>query len=192
MVNILHGQVLKQEFLKDQLLVFFFFLILINDLPKNLTSDPKLFPNDLSLFLVVQDITLSAKKLTDDLKKINKWVFQFKIRFNPESNKQTQEVIFSRKLNKPNHPSLNFKIVVVIQSSAHKHQGIILDTKLDFQELLTDKLSNISKTIGLLRKLHKILTRIPLLTVCKSFIRPILTMVKLLMAKHIIPHFITT
>ena len=47
-----------------------------------------------------------------------------------------------------------------------------MDTKLDFQELLTDKLSNISKTIGLLRKLHKILTRIPLLTVCKSFIKP--------------------
>ena len=50
--------------------------------------------------------------------------------------------------------------------------GIILDTKLDFQEHLKDKLSKISKTIGLLRKLQKILTRAPLLTIYKSFIRP--------------------
>ena len=43
---------------------------------------------------------------------------------------------------------------------------------MDFQEHLKDKLSKISKTIGLLRKLQKILTRPPLLTIYKSFIRP--------------------
>ena len=91
--------------------------------------------------------------------------------FNPDPNKQAQEVIFSRKLNKPNHPSLNFNNTVIIQSTTHKHLGMILDTKLDFQEHLKDKLSKISKTIGLLRKLQKILTRPPLLTIYKSFIR---------------------
>ena len=49
---------------------------------------------------------------------------------------------------------------------------MILDIKLDFQEYLKDKLSKISKTIGLLRKLQKILTRAPLFTIYKSFIRP--------------------
>ena len=75
--------------------------------------------------------------------------------FNPDPNKQAQEVIFSRKLNKPIHPSLNFNNTVVIQSGTHKHLGMILDTKLDFKEHLKDKLSKISKTIGLLRKLQK-------------------------------------
>ena len=88
--------------------------------------------------------------------------------FNPDPNKQAQEVIFSRKLNKPNHPSLNFNNTIVIQSANHKHLGMVLDT----QEHLKDKLSKISKTIGLLRKLQKILTRAPLLTIYKSFIRP--------------------
>ena len=78
--------------------------------------------------------------------------------FNPDPNKQAQEVIFSRKLNKPDHPSLNFNNTVFIQSTTHKHLGMILDTKLDFQEHLKDKLSKISKTIGLLRKLQEILT----------------------------------
>ena len=74
--------------------------------------------------------------LNNDLKKINKWAFQWKMSFNPDPNKQAQEVIFSRKLNKPDHPSLNFNNTVVIQSTTHKHLGMILDTKLDFQEHL--------------------------------------------------------
>ena len=92
--------------------------------------------------------------------------------FNPDPHKQAQEVIFSRKLNKLNHPSLNFNNTVVIQSTNHKHLVMILVTKLDFQEHLKDKLSKISKTIGLLRKLPKILARAPLFTIYKSFIRP--------------------
>ena len=69
--------------------------------------------------------------------------------FNPDPNIQAQAVIFSRKLNKPNDPSLNFNNTVVIQSTNH---DMVLDTKLDFQEHLKYKLSRISKTIGLLRK----------------------------------------
>ena len=46
--------------------------------------------------------------------------------------------------------------MVFIQSTTHKHLGMILDTKLDFQEHFKDKLSKISKTMGLLKKLHKI------------------------------------
>ena len=149
-----------------------FFLMFINDLSDNLVLNPNLFADDTSLFSVVQDITLSANNLNDDLKKIRKLEFQWKMGFNPDPNKQAQEVIFSRELDKLNHPSLNFNNPVVIQSTNHKHLGMSLDTKLDFQEHLKNKLSKISKTIGLLRKLQKILTRAPLLTIYKSFIRP--------------------
>ena len=142
-----------------------FFLIFINDLSDNLVSNSKLFADDTSLFSVVQDITLSAKNLNDDLKKINKWAFQWKMSFNLDLNKQAQEVIFSRELNKPNNPSLNFNNTVVIQSTTHKHLGMILDTKLGFQEHLKNKLSKIGKRIGLSRKLQKTLTRPPLLTI---------------------------
>ena len=80
---------------------------------------------------------LSAKNLNDDLKKIKKWAFQrkmnfkwafqWKMSFNPDPNKQAQEIIFSRKL------SINFNNTVVIQSTTHKHLGKILDTKLNFE-----------------------------------------------------------
>ena len=65
--------------------------------------------------------------------------------------------------------------MIVIQSTTYKHVGIILDTNLDFQEHLKDKLSKISKTVGLLKKFQKkMLTRVPLLTIYKLFIRPYL------------------
>ena len=59
-----------------------FFLMFINDLSDNLVLNPNLFADDTSLFSVVQDITLSANNLNDDLKKINKMAFQWKMSFN--------------------------------------------------------------------------------------------------------------
>ena len=47
------------------------FLIYINDLSENLTSNLKLFAVDKSLFSVVHDVIASAKELSDDLKKVN-------------------------------------------------------------------------------------------------------------------------
>ena len=47
-------------------------------------------------------------------------------------------------------------------------------TKLDFQEHFKCKVVKISKESGLLRKLHRIITIPPLLTIRKSIIRPYL------------------
>ena len=48
---------------------------------------------------------------------------------------------------------------------------MFLDSKLDFKEHIQNVLNKVSKTIGLLRKLQKILPRPPLITIYKSFIR---------------------
>ena len=92
--------------------------------------------------------------------------------FNPDSNKQAQKVIFSRKIQTSSQPSLNFNNNIVTQSLTQKYLGMFLDTKLDFQEHLKSIFSKVNKTTGLLRKLHHILPRSPLLTIYKSFIRP--------------------
>ena len=54
------------------------------------------------------------------------------MRFNSDPKKQAQEVIFSRKIDKIDHPPLYFNENLVKSSSTQKHLGIILDTKLDF------------------------------------------------------------
>ena len=92
--------------------------------------------------------------------------------FNPDPNKQAQEVIFSRKLKKVCHPPLRFNNNNVSQASSQKHLGLTLDNRLTFDEHLTSVSNKISKTIGLLRKLQNILPRPALLTIYKCFIRP--------------------
>ena len=84
------------------------FLIYINNLPDDLSSNAKLFADYTSLFSVVHDINASVIKLNSDLKKINDWAFQWKVAFNPDRSYQAQEIIFGRKLKKTTHPPLLF------------------------------------------------------------------------------------
>ena len=92
--------------------------------------------------------------------------------FNPDPTKQAQEVIFSRKKKKINHPDIFFNNSPVVQSQSQKHLGMFLDIKLDFSEHFNNVLNKINKTIGLLRKLRFSLPRSALTTIYKSFIRP--------------------
>ena len=86
--------------------------------------------------------------------KISDWAFQWKFRFNPDPKKQAQKVIFSRTINKTDHPPLYFNENLVKSSSTHKHLGMILDTKLDFSLHLKHVQKKANKTMKLLRKLR--------------------------------------
>ena len=92
--------------------------------------------------------------------------------FNPDPNKHTQEVIFSRKLEKVCHPPLCFSNNNVSQASSQKHLGLMFNNRLTFDEHLTNVPNKISTTIGLLRKLQNTLSSPALLTIYKCFIRP--------------------
>ena len=80
------------------------FLIYINGLTEDLSSNAKLFADDTSLFSVIHDIQTSANNLikdlnlNKDLERISNWATQWKMNFNPDTTKQASEVIFSRKL----------------------------------------------------------------------------------------------
>ena len=73
---------------------------------------------------------------------------QWKISFNPDPIKQAQEIIFSRKTSKRNHPGLMFNNNIVNLTTNHEHLGMIIDSKLSFDEHLKSVLKKISKTVG--------------------------------------------
>ena len=72
--------------------------------------------------------------------------------FNPDPNKQAQEVFFSCKIQKKSHPPLNFNNNYVKKVQFQKHLGVHLDGKLDFREHLQNMFKNVNKTTILLRK----------------------------------------
>ena len=88
------------------------FLIYINDRPHRLTSVCKIFADDTSFFSKAFNINESANDVNIDLEKISQWAYQWKMQFNPDPNKQANEVIFSRKSNSSNltYPLLNLTI----------------------------------------------------------------------------------
>ena len=92
--------------------------------------------------------------------------------FNRNPNKQGQEVIFSRKLNKDYHPPLAFNNNKVPENDSQKHLGVILDNGLYFANHTKMVLNKVNKTVGLLRKFHNILPRPALIIISKSFISP--------------------
>ena len=148
------------------------FLININGLSKNLSSNPKLFADDTSLFSVVHNLNTSTNNLNEDLKKINDWATQWKMSFNLDPTKQAQEVIFSHKIKKPLHTPLNYINANVKQTAFQKHLGLILDSQLSLEEHLKLVFSKVNETIRLIWKLRNSLPRPSLFTLYKSFIRP--------------------
>ena len=115
------------------------FLIYINDLPIGIESTCKIFAEDSLLFSKVKDKTFSDTQLSNDLNKISKWAFQWKMLLNPDPSKQAIEICFSYKCGYKNYPSLMFNDTKVQLATSQKHLGLILDSKLDFNEPIEKK-----------------------------------------------------
>ena len=142
----LNGQISSWELIKSgvpQGLVFGLplFLICINDLPDNIQSSCKIFADNTSLFSQVFDKYKLQSGLNNDLQVRSNWVFQWKMQFNPDPNKQAQEVYFPIKSNNENSLPVTFNDAKVVTCSPHKHLGLLLDKRLSFNEhiLLIEK-----------------------------------------------------
>ena len=94
---------------KSYSIFFFLLFIYINDLSNNLESNVKLFADDTSIFLVFSE-PINSQKLNKNLYKVGLWANKWKMFFNLDPSKQTQEVIFSQKINKV-YPHLFYLII---------------------------------------------------------------------------------
>ena len=82
------------------------FLIYINYFPNGLKSNAKLYAEYTSFFTLVKDKNESTSTLNNDLLLIPKWVYNWKMLFNPDPTKLAQEIVFSKKKdNSSNHKS---------------------------------------------------------------------------------------
>ena len=65
--------------------------------------------------------------------------------FNPNANKQVQEVIFSWKIKKNTHPPLVCSNAIMSQTNSRKHLGVTLDLKLIFEKHLQMSIKQLTK-----------------------------------------------
>ena len=93
--------------------------------------------------------------------------------FNPDPSKQAIEICFSHKCENKNYPSLMFNDTKVQLGTSQKHLGLILDSRIEFNKHIDYKINKCNKIICIMKRLSLTLSR-SLLTIYKSFARPIL------------------
>ena len=129
-----------------------FFLVYINDIVDGLQNDIKLFVDDTSIYSIVKDKDEAAANLNQDLERVNLWAWQWKMQFN---NDKMEEVIFSVKRSKIEHPTLNLGLDHVTRKDEHKHLGLVLDSKLDFISHIRQAILKARRGIGMIKYLSK-------------------------------------
>ena len=99
------------------------FLLFINDIVTDIVSNIRLFADDTSLFIIVENPDTAAELLNLDLEKNKTWAKTWLVSFNP---KKTESLLITNKLNKPVHPLLLMDNQVIIEVDSHKHLGVFL------------------------------------------------------------------
>ena len=73
---------------------------------------------------------------------------------------KAQEVRFSRKTGKINHPKVRLGNTPVARTFFQKNFGLHLDGKLNFNKHIHEKITKTNKEIGIFRRIFNILLRI--------------------------------
>ena len=119
-----------------------------------LKKESKLFAEYNSLFSVVHDIDTSVIDISKDLELTSDHIFQWKMNFNLDLSKQTQETIFSRKGMMSSDSSVYYNSIPVSSTTVHKYHGMLFDNNLSYEHLKF-VLNKVKKTIDLLCKFQQ-------------------------------------
>ena len=130
------------------------------------------FADDTSVFNVVFSTDISAEVLNQDPRTVQDWAYQWKMSFNPDPAKQGEQVIFSTKASKVEHPAICFCGSEVETVPHHKHIELILDETLNFSEHIKEAIIKARRGIGIIRFLSKYVHRDVLDPMYKLYVIP--------------------
>ena len=147
------------------------FLIYINDIVLDIKSNIKLFADDTSLNVIVDNPNTTAQTLNTDLATIKRWANTWLVDFNP---KKTESLLISRKLIRQPHPPLFMGNEQIAEVEYHKHLGVTFSNDGTWHKHIEEITSKAWKRVNILRKFKFILDRASLEKIYFTFIRPIL------------------
>ena len=147
------------------------FLLYINDIVTDIGSHIRLFADDTSLFKIVDNPIAAANCLNTELNKISRRAETWLVTFNPT---KTEALLFSRKLNKPQHPPLLMQNYQIAEVNTHKHLGLYLSNDCTWHHHINYIKDKAWFRINIMRKLKFKLDRKSLEIIYTTFIRPIL------------------
>ena len=121
------------------------FLIYVNDLPKATTCNIKMFADDTSIFINGKDADKLKEQAEICLNDITKWFHANKLIVN---NDKTNYVVFSKKCIPEELDKLKFTNITITRKNNTKYLGMILDSKLTFNEHIKQMSKSLIKIIS--------------------------------------------
>ena len=110
------------------------FLLYINDIVLDIQSCVRLFADDTSLYIIVDNPINAAGILNVDLETIHLWADKWLVKFNPA---KSESLLVSRKTNKNVHPPLIMNTEYINEVQHHKHLGIFLSNDGTWHSILS-------------------------------------------------------
>ena len=130
-----------------------FILIYINDIIDVIHSHIRLFADDTSLYLIVDEPCIATMQLNSNLAKNHKTAEKWLVKFNPA---KSEAIVISRKAIKLYHPPLRKNDQSIKEVTSNKHLGILFSNDGTRHEHI-DYMTWVSKAwtrINLMRKLN--------------------------------------
>ena len=173
---VLNGQTSEWTFVKagvpqGSILGPLLFFIYINDIVNELRASVRLFADDTSLYIVVENPNTAAVTLNNDLNFITNWATDWLVDFNAA---KTQSMILTLKRNSPYHPPLYMNGLAITETSSHKHLGLTFTNNCNWNEHINNITAAAWTRLNLLRTLKFKINRHALQKMYISFIRPLL------------------
>lgn len=147
------------------------FLVYINDIVHNIGANIRLFADDTSLFLVVENPDVAARTLNYDLNTISNWAKKWLVTFNPN---KTESILFSKKKSPIIHPPIYMSGQPIVEVQRHKHLGLFFSHDLRWNQHIDYIKSKAWTRLNIMRRLKFRLHRDSLAIIYTTFIRPIL------------------
>jgi hypothetical protein len=137
----------------------------------DIQSTIKLFADDTSLYLIVDDPNETTDSLNNDLTKIHDWATKWLVTFNAQ---KSETMTISRQIDKPDHPPLYMDNNDISIVSEHKHLGLVISDNGSWEKHIDMITEKVYKRINILRKFKLILDQTILEKIYFTFVRPLL------------------
>jgi hypothetical protein len=148
------------------------FLIFINDITHIVKHcHIRMFADDTSLFIEVDDRISAAERLESDLTAISTCAKTWLVKFSPP---KTESLIISNKTHLAEHPPIHMDGSVLNEVSHHKHVGIILSKDLSWRKHISSIENKARSVLNRMSRFKYILDRRSLERVYMCNIRPIM------------------
>ena len=148
------------------------FLVFINDITHVIRHcQIRLFADDTCLFITVDDKSVAANLINEDLDAIDRWAKRWLVSFSPP---KTESMVITTKPNNVPHPVLVLQNTEIKNVKTHKHVGLNLEYNLWWQHHIQELETRAHKRLNILKILKFKLNRATLEKIYFVFVRPIL------------------